>query len=153
MGEKFAVKSTKAMFNVLIGSIAFLVTGIYMLIVYKVSNQNLYFIGIVLIAIGTSMFLINIPSVFSPTDLICTSDEGFIINTFIRKNFVIKYADIESVSSRITIRKYLRPLNQVYYTYGTIIIRLKNKRIFILNVEDLKEIENKMNEIILKNNS
>ncbi len=91
--------------------------------------------------IGLGLFLFNIPSLFSPTNLIEIEDEYLYIHTFFKKEIKISINDIIEVKSILTIRRFLRPLNYAYYTYGTLIIKTSHMTIHIPNCEDLKEIE------------
>ena len=147
--EKIAVKSTKAMFTVLVSVIVLLLIGIYFIVAYQSTDQTLVIIGYVLSIAGLLFLIVNIPSIFSPTVLIEKDDEDtMILHQLLKKDKTINIKDITEIKSVITLRRYLRPLSSGYYTYGTLIIKTNDKRFFVQNVEDLKEVEASLKEIV-----
>lgn len=141
MKKTLAVKSTKAIFNILVMVGVFILVGLYFFFTYKDSTRNLMITGLVMVIIGLGLFLFNLPSLFSPTYLVEVEDQYVYIHTFFKKELKIAINDIVEVKSILTIRRYLRPLNYGYYTYGTLIIKTEHNKIYIPNCEDLKEIE------------
>ncbi len=148
MGKTFAVKSRKAIYSILVSFVAFVAFGIYLLITFNQTNENMFLLGIILIAIGVIVFIVGIPSLFSPKDIMLKADDHFVINTLFHKDLVIKFNEIKSFRAIVTFRRYFRPLNQDYYTYGTLILKLENKSIYMPNIEDIAYVEEVLNGIV-----
>ncbi len=147
--EKIAVKSAKAMFHLSITIIVLILIGGYLLFTYDTGEADLSLAGYIILIVGLLTLLINIPSIFSPSTLIEKNEqEEILIHQLFVKTRTIKLSDITEVKSLITLKKYLRPYNMSFYTYGTLIIKTSEKTIYVLNVEDLKDVEASLIEMI-----
>ena len=148
MKEKIAYKSTKAMFNQLIMVGVLLFIGGYFVIQYQETDQNLMITGFVIIGFAVSIFIANLSAVFSPVLLIEKLDHDIYIHKWMKKEIKVNLSDIIEIKSRLTLRRYLRPLNYTYYSYGTLVLITKDKHIRISNIEDLKDVEKVLLEMM-----
>lgn len=112
--------------------------------------DNLLIIMTIIVAFATILMLVfTILNFTKKSDAITIDENRVIVKNY--KTINIQFTDIQDIRYKLAGARKNGSYSLGYYTYGTIIFKLKNEEVIFVN--DIKNVKNvcvKLNEIILK---
>ena len=112
--------------------------------------DNLLIIMTIIVAFTTILMLVfTILNFMRKSDAITVDENEVIVKNY--KTISIRFADIHDIRYKLAGSRKNGSYSLGYYTYGTIIFKLKNEEvIFVNDIKNVKNVCAKLNEIILK---
>lgn len=112
--------------------------------------DNLLIIMTIIVAFTTILMLVfTILNFMRKSDAITVDENEVIVKNY--KTISIRFADIQDIRYKLAGARKNGSYSLGYYTYGTIIFKLKNEEvIFVNDIKNVKNVCAKLNEIILK---
>lgn len=112
--------------------------------------DNLLIIMTIIVAFTTILMLVfTILNFMRKSDAITVDENEVIVKNY--KTIIIRFADIQDIRYKLAGARKNGSYSLGYYTYGTIIFKLKNEEvIFVNDIKNVKNVCAKLNEIILK---
>lgn len=112
--------------------------------------DNLLIIMTIIVAFTTILMLVfTILNFMKKSDAITVDENEVIVKNY--KTISIRFADIQDIRYKLAGARKNGSYSLGYYTYGTIIFKLKNEEvIFVNDIKNVKNVCAKLNEIILK---
>lgn len=112
--------------------------------------DNLLIIMTIILAFTTILMLVfTILNFMRKSDAITVDENEVIVKNY--KTISIRFADIQDIRYKLAGARKNGSYSLGYYTYGTIIFKLKNEEvIFVNDIKNVKNVCAKLNEIILK---
>ena len=112
--------------------------------------DNLLIIMTIIVAFTTILMLVfTILNFMKKSDAITVDENEVIVKNY--KTISIQFADIQDIRYKLAGARKNGSYSLGYYTYGTIIFKLKNEEvIFVNDIKNVKNVCAKLNEIILK---
>ena len=112
--------------------------------------DNLLIIMTIIVAFVTILMLVfTILNFMKKSDAITINENRVIVKNY--KTTIIQFTDIQDIRYKLAGTKKNGSYSLGYYTYGTIIFKLKNEEvIFVNDIKNVKNVCAKLNEIILK---
>ena len=112
--------------------------------------DNLLIIMTIIVAFATILMLVfTILNFMKKSDAITVDENEVIVKNY--KSISIRFADIQDIRYKLAGARKNGSYSLGYYTYGTIIFKLKNEEvIFVNDIKNVKNVCAKLNEIILK---
>lgn len=112
--------------------------------------DNLLIIMTIIVAFVTILMLVfTILNFMKKSDAITVDENEVIVKNY--KTISIQFADIQDIRYKLAGARKNGSYSLGYYTYGTIIFKLKNEEvIFVNDIKNVKNVCAKLNEIILK---
>ena len=104
----------------------------------------------IIVAFTTILRLVfTILNFMRKSDAITVDENEVIVKNY--KTISIRFADIQDIRYKLAGARKNGSYSLGYYTYGTIIFKLKNEEvIFVNDIKNVKNVCAKLNEIILK---
>ena len=112
--------------------------------------DNLLIIMTIIVAFATILMLVfTILNFMKKSDAITVDENEVIVKNY--KTISIQFADIQDIRYKLAGARKNGRYSIGYYTYGTIIFKLKNEEvIFVNDIKNVKNVCAKLNKIILK---
>ena len=112
--------------------------------------DNLLIIMTIIVAFATILMLVfTILNFMKKSDAITVDENEVIVKNY--KTISIQFADIQDIRYKLAGDRKNGSYSLGYYTYGTIIFKLKNEEvIFVNDIKNVKNVCAKLNKIILK---
>lgn len=112
--------------------------------------DNLLIIMTIIVAFTTILMLVfTILNFMRKSDAITVDENEVIVKNY--KTISIRFADIQDIRYKLAGARKNGSYSLGYYTYGTIIFKLKNEEvIFVNDIKNVKNVCAKLNKIILK---
>ena len=112
--------------------------------------DNLLIIMTIIVAFTTILMLVfTILNFMRKSDAITVDENEVIVKNY--KTISIQFADIQDIRYKLAGARKNGSYSLGYYTYGTIIFKLKNEEvIFVNDIKNVKNVCAKLNKIILK---
>jgi len=122
--------------------------GIYFIVTYTNQTYALTLFGYVLAIIGFFVLIFLIYLIKMPKLRLELKDDTLLIYQSKKKTKSILLSDIHAIKGLETFKKYMRPFSKDFFKYGTLIIKLNKRNLFVLNIEDVKLNAEKLNQYI-----
>ena len=122
--------------------------GIYFIVTYIHQAYALTLFGYILTMIGFCVAVFLIFLIKMPKVRIELNGDILLIYQSKKKTKSLLLSDIQAIKGLETFKKYTRPFSKDFFKYGTLIIKLEKRNVFVLNIEDVKKNAEKLNQHI-----